>query len=179
MSVKINTKNSIFLCIDVQEKLVGMLENDSAAKKAEILVKAAKILKVKTVVTEQYPKGLGSTIPEVKENLPEKTKIIEKTDFNALDSKKVCKEIGLFTRNIFVFGIETHICVFQSALDLIGYQVFIVKDACASRNIEDHNVALNLLEAEGAKIITTEMVLFEMLKTSKHPDFKQIQALIK
>lgn len=179
MSIKINAQNSTFLCIDVQEKLVGMLEKDSAAKKAEILVKAAKILKVKTIVTEQYPKGLGSTIPEVKENLPEKTKIVEKTDFNALNSNEVCKEIGLFTRNVFVFGIETHICVFQTALALRGYQVFVVKDACASRNIEEHNTALNLLEKEGAKIITTEMVLFEMLKTSKHPDFKQIQALIK
>lgn len=179
MSIKINVKNSAFLFIDVQEKLVKMLPNDTAAKNAEILAKAAKILGVKSIVTEQYPKGLGSTIPDVKENLPDKTKIIEKTDFDATKTNKLYEEIGLFRRNVFIFGIETHICVYQTALALKGCDVFIVKDACASRNIEQHNTALNLLEKEDARIITTEMVLFELLKSSKHPNFKEIQALIK
>ena len=180
MTINITTENSAFLFIDIQEKLTAMLRKDKAAKKAEILAKTAKILNIKTVLTEQYPQGLGATIPQVKYCLPDSAKFFEKTSFNALDTEGVKEAIGDI-KNVFIFGIETHICVFQTALALLenGYNVFVVKDACASRETDEFKAGINLMEKEGAKIMTTEMVIFELLKSSKHPNFKEVQLLIK
>ena len=180
MTIDITNQNSAFLFIDIQEKLVAMLAKNKCAKKAEILAKTAKILGINTLLTEQYPKGLGSTIPEVKYCLPDNAKYFEKTSFNALETQGI-KESLEGTKNIFIFGIETHICVYQTAIALLqkGYNVFVIKDACASRESDEFKTGINLMEKEGAKIITTEMVIFEMLKTSKHPHFKEVQALIK
>lgn len=180
MTINIKTENSAFLFIDIQEKLTAMLRKDKAAKKAEILAKTAKILNIKTVLTEQYPQGLGATIPQVKYCLPDSAKFFEKTSFNALDTEGVKEAIGDI-KNVFIFGIETHICVFQTALALLenGYNVFVVKDACASRETDEFKAGINLMEKEGAKIMTTEIVIFELLKSSKHPNFKEVQLLIK
>ena len=180
MTIDINTENSAFLFIDVQEKLTAMLRKDKAAKKAEILAKTAKILNIKTVLTEQYPQGLGSTIPSVKYCLPDSAKTFEKTSFNALDTDGVKDALG-DVKNVFIFGIETHICVLQTALALLqnGYNVFVIKDACASRETDEFKAGINLMEKEGAKIMTTEIVVFELLKTAKHPNFKEVQLLIK
>ncbi len=180
MTIDITAQNSAFLFIDVQEKLVGMLRKDKAAKKSEILAKTAKILNIKTILTEQYPQGLGATIPTVKYNLPDSAKFFEKTSFNALLTDGVKEAIG-DVKNVFIFGIETHICVYQTALALLenGYNVFVVKDACASRETNEFKAGINLMEKEGAKILTTEMVIFELLKSSKHPNFKEVQFLIK
>ncbi len=180
MTIDITVQNSAFLFIDVQEKLVGMLRKDKAAKKSEILAKTAKILNIKTILTEQYPQGLGATIPTVKYNLPDSAKFFEKTSFNALLTDGVKEAIG-DVKNVFIFGIETHICVYQTALALLenGYNVFVVKDACASRETDEFKAGINLMEKEGAKILTTEMVIFELLKSSKHPNFKEVQFLIK
>lgn len=180
MTIDINTENSAFLFIDVQEKLTAMLRKDKAAQKAEILAKTAKILNIKTVLTEQYPQGLGSTIPSVKYCLPDSAKTFEKTSFNALDTDGVKDALG-DVKNVFIFGIETHICVLQTALALLqnGYNVFVIKDACASRETDEFKAGINLMEKEGAKIMTTEIVLFELLKTAKHPNFKEVQLLIK
>lgn len=182
MDYKIKEKNSAFLFIDVQEKLVQMLKPEIAekiTKNAEILAKAAKILGYKTFVTEQYPKGLGSTILPVKENLPENAQIFIKDTFDATDTDSVDDALCR-ADNIFIFGIETHICVLQTVLPLLKYhKVFVVKDACASRNSDDFEAGINLMEKEGARIITTEMLLFMLLKSSKHPNFKEVQALIK
>ena len=180
MTIDIKTENSAFLFIDIQEKLTAMLKKDKAAKKAEILAKTAKILDIKSVVTEQYPQGLGSTIPSVRYCLSDNAIFFEKTSFNALETAGLKEALG-DVKNVFIFGIETHICVFQTTLSLLecGYNVFVIKDACASRETDEFKAGINLMEKEGAKIITTEMVLFELLKTSKHPNFKEIQFLIK
>lgn len=183
MTININAENSVFLFIDVQEKLVTMLKDKigtNCAKKSEILAKTAKVLNIKTIVTEQYPKGLGTTLDIVKNNLPENTKYFEKTSFNALDTEGINEELKN-AKNIFVFGIETHICVYQTVINLLekNFNVFVIKDACASREKEEYKTSLNLMEKEGSKIITTEMVIFEMLKSSKNPHFKELQALIK
>lgn len=181
MTININTENSAFLFIDIQEKLVNMLDEKIAKnceKNSTILAKSSKILNIKTIITEQYPKGLGETIQTLKESLPEQTTFVEKTSFSAFEEiKNYLNE----KENIFVLGIETHICVFQTVISLLGknFDVYVVKDACASREKEEFKTAINLMEKEGAKIITTEMVVFEMLKTSSHPKFKEIQKLIK
>lgn len=180
MTIDITIENSAFLFIDVQEKLVGMLRKNKCAQKAEILARTAKILDVKTVLTEQYPAGLGSTIPGVKNNLGDNAKFFEKTSFNALLTDGVLDSIES-VKNIFIFGIETHICVYQTAIALLekGFNVFVIKDACASRETDEFKAGINLMEKEGAKIVTTEMVIFELLKSAKHPNFKEVQALIK
>ena len=177
--ININEKNSIFLFIDFQEKLINMLKKDNCLKKAQILAQLANKLEIKTIVTEQYPTGLGFTNESIKSYLSENSKFFEKKSFSAITNIELEKE--LTKPNIFVFGIETHICVFQTVLDLINknFNVFVIKDACASREKEEFKTSINLMEKEGAKIITTEMVVFEMLKTSSHPKFKEIQKLIK
>lgn len=180
MAIDIKVENSAFLFIDIQEKLVAMLIKNKCAKKAEILARTAKILGIKSIITEQYPQGLGSTIPDVKYSLPDSALFFEKTSFNALITEGLEQAVGN-VKNVFIFGIETHICVYQTAIALLekGYNVFVVKDACASRETDEFKAGINLMEKEGAKILTTEMVLFEMLKSSKNPFFKEVQALIK
>ncbi len=182
MFKKLESENSIFLIIDVQEKLVKMLEKDTIVKKATILSKVANILNIPTIVTEQYPKGLGSTIEGVKDSLPSNTSFIEKTSFSALNESQIAEKISSEgKKQIIICGIETHICVLQSAIDLInsGYEVFVVQDACASRNKYEFKLAIDRLKNSGAIITCVEMVLFELLKSAAHPNFKEIQALIK
>lgn len=180
MTINITTENSLFLFIDFQEKLINMLKKDICVNKAIILAKTANLLNIKTIITEQYPQGLGNTTNKIKENLPNNTLIFEKTDFCATNNEEINKEISN-KKNFFVFGIETHICVFQTVIDLLSknFNVFVIKDACASREKEEFKTSINLMEKEGAKIITTEMVIFELLKTSKHEKFKEVQKLIK
>lgn len=185
MTINITEENSIFLLIDIQEKLVNMLKEDiknQCEKNANILVNLSNLLNIETIITEQYPKGLGTTIEKIKNKTNKNTLFLEKTTFDALLTDDI-KELFEKTekKNIFVFGIETHICVFQTVLSLLNknFNVFVVKDACASRNKEQYKTSINLMEKEGAKIITSEMTLFCFLKSSKHEKFKELQALIK
>ena len=174
----INNEESMLLVIDVQDKLVNMLSDENVKKNSIKLAKACGILEIPTVITEQYPKGLGSTIEEIKEALPN-AEFIEKTSFSAFKEDEIKKFLS--QKQIIIYGIETHICVLQTALDLLkeGYEVFVVQDACGSRNEENKLAALRRLIHAGAQIVTTEMVIFELLETSKHHNFKEVQAIIK
>lgn len=170
-------ENSSVICIDIQEKLVNMVSNsDIIAQNTTKLMKAANILNVDTIITEQYPKGLGSTINSIKEIGDFKT--IEKTTFSALRTPEFHFDLK---KNIIIFGIETHICVYQTVLDLLdeGHNVYVVADCCASRAQLNYETSLELMRQMGARITSLEMVLFEFLKSSKHPNFKEIQSLIK
>lgn len=175
----LNQENSLILVIDVQEKLLNAVFNkDLLAKKAKIVVDAANILSLPIIVTEQYPKGLGETVDGIKNS----AKVFEKTAFNALSDPLLLSELKQSGKNqIIIFGIETHICVHQTVAALIeaGFDVTVVKDACGSRTEAEYLAALTCMEKNGAKIKTTEMVLFELLKSAKHPSFKEIQSLIK
>lgn len=179
----LNVEDTIILIIDVQEKLLNAVFNkETLLQKAEIFSKATKILNLPVIVTEQYPKGLGSTVFEVKNNLPKNTIYFEKTGFNALLDENLSSELeNKKYKNVIIFGIETHICVFQTIDALLekGYNVCVVADCSGSRNEIEHMQALNLFSNKGVSIKTTEMILFEFLKSSKHPCFKEIQTLIK
>lgn len=178
----LNIENSLLLIIDVQEKLVNTLDKDIIVKRTASLTNAAKILGIPILVTEQYPKGLGSTVSQVKQNLSENTKIFEKTSFSALKEPGFTEILKTYNKKqIVICGIETHICVHQTASDLIaeGYEVYIVKDACASRNKYEFKQGIERMQENGANISCLEIVLFEWLKNAKHPNFKEIQALIK
>lgn len=174
----INNQDSLLLIIDVQEKLVNMLQSSEVKDNAVKIAKACGILGIPTVITEQYPKGLGTTIQEIKDALPN-AEYVEKTTFSAFKEDELKKLLS--QKQVILFGIETHICVLQTAMDLLneGYEVFVVQNACGSRDEANKNAALRRLIHAGAQIVTTEMVLFELLEGSKHPNFKEVQALIK
>lgn len=182
MPKKLNATNSLLLMIDIQEKLVNMLNSDTIAKKASVLMQMANHLDIPTIITEQYPKGLGNTINIVKSNISTDTRIIEKTCFSAVQQEEFENIINSYDKKqILLCGIEMHICVLQTALDLIdkGFEVFIVKDACGSRNNDELELAIERLKQENAVIISVEMAVFELLGNSKHPKFKELQAFVK
>lgn len=178
----LNADNSLVLIIDIQERLVGALDKDIVVSKAVKMASAAKVLGIPVMITEQYPKGLGNTVPMLKEVLPADTLVVEKTSFNALLEDGMAEKIASYgKKQIVIFGIETHICVHQTAAALIeaGYDVYVIKDACASRNKYEFKQGIDIMQQNGAKISCVEIALFEWLKGAKNPKFKEIQALIK
>ena len=178
----INENDSLLLIIDVQEKLLNAVFNkDIVLKNSAIVAKTASILGIPTIITEQYPKGLGSTINEIQSVIEKTCSVHEKTSFSALKEEEINKALPKNKKQIVIFGIETHICVNQTIADLIeaGYEVFVVSDACGSRAESEYRAGLNRIKEHGAHIVTTEILLFEWLKSAKHPNFKEIQNLIK
>ena len=175
----INEDDALVLIIDIQEKLLNAVFNkDIVAKKSDIIAQTASILNLPVFVTEQYPQGLGDTVGNLKMN----AECFIKTAFNAVSDENLLEEIKKTGRKqIIVFGIETHICVHQTVSDLIKkcYEVTVISDACGSRSELEYKYGLENMKQNGAKIKTTEMVLFELLKTAKHHNFKEIQALVK
>ena len=175
-------ENSLLLIIDVQEKLVNSLDKDIIVKRVTNLAKSARLLDIPVVVTEQYPKGLGKTVETLSAAFAEDVPVFEKVTFNALEADGVLEKIKSYGRKqIVICGIETHICVHQTAAALLreGFEVYVVKDACASRNKYEFKQGIELMESNGAKVTCVEIVLFEWLKTAKNPHFKEIQTLIK
>lgn len=178
----LDTSNSVVIVIDLQEKLVNAVGKYSPTNKASKITKAASILNIPTIVTEQYPQGLGETVTELKESLGLDTNYIEKASFSACLTPDFVEHLtNLNRKQVVIFGIEAHICVYQTICDLLDedYEVYFVKDASASRNKYEFKTGVELIKQNGAKVTCTEIVLFEWLKTSKHPNFKEIQALIK
>ena len=179
----LNQDECVLLIIDIQEKLLNAVFNkEELEKNALIMTNAANILDIPTLLTEQYPKGLGETLKSIKNVLNNNTKFYEKITFSALDLdilKSDLKQLG--RKQVVVFGIETHICVNQTINALIdeGYDVTVIEDASGSRTEKQHIAGLNRIKENGAKSVTAEIALFEWLKTAKHPKFKEIQALIK
>ena len=173
--------NTTIICIDIQEKLVNMLQNSiQITENTEKLMKAASILNIDTIVTEQYPKGLGQTIESIK-NIKDFT-IVEKNTFSAIQTPEfVNKFNNLKNKNILIFGIETHICILQSVIDLLenSYNVFIIENCSSSRDVNNHKTALEVMKQKGAYVITLEIALFNLIKSSKHSKFREIQQLIK
>lgn len=178
----LNPDNTVFLMIDIQEKLVNMLKNSmEIVNNNAILAKSAKILGVPVLLTEQYPQGLGSTVLAVREYV-NPDNVYEKTSFSALGVESIRAALEQTDRKkVVLSGIESHICVYQTARELManGYEVFVVKNACASRSKKDYRTALELMRDYGAKLTCVETVLFELLGDANHPNFKEIQMFIK
>lgn len=182
MNNMLDKNESLLLIIDVQERLVSALDKRVVVTRAETLAKAAKILGIPTIATQQYPKGLGLILESVKQNLASDTPVFNKTSFSAVKEEGFLDVLKSFNKKqIVICGIETHVCVHQTAADLIaeGFDVYVVKDACASRNKYEFKQGIERMQGNGAKISCLEIVLFEWLRNAKHPNFKEIQALIK
>ena len=175
---------SSLVIIDVQEKLVSVMPKphkfiDNIIK----LQKAANILQVPMILSEQYPKGLGRTIDKIKKNTEENSIIIEKTSFSLRDKYETKYSINQQRmKQIIICGIEAHICVLQTAIEFANasVKVYVVQDAVSSRYEKDYLEALRRLDKHpNIQIVTCEMVLFEWLRSSDHPEFKTISQLIK
>lgn len=178
----LNEKDSLLLIIDIQDRLVNALAKDTIVDKAAKITAAANILEIPVLVSEQYPKGLGHTVLPVAEKLPAGTEITEKTSFSLLKEDGFLEKLKYYNKKqIIICGIETHICVYQTAAELIeaGFEVTVAKDICASRNKYEFEQGIEAMQASGAKISCLEIILFEWLRGAKHPKFKEVQALIK
>jgi nicotinamidase-related amidase len=175
---------SLLLVIDAQEKFrPGMPTMEEAIRRAAILGKTAGRLGVPLVVSEQYPKALGSTVAEIASTFPAGTPVVPKMAFSAFDEPAWAEAVRESKRNQFVIcGVETHVCIQQTAMDLLHNlegQVYLVEDAISSRKASDKEAGLRRLESHGAQRVTVEMVLFEWLRKAGTPEFKEIQALVK
>ena len=168
--------------VDIQGKLAQLMHGREALfKNIQILVQAAKILEIPILWCQQRPDALGPTVPEIAQHLTD-IEPINKAAFSCCGTEQFnaqLKELG--RHQVLLCGIETHVCIYQTAIDLLrqDFNVSIIADAVSSRTLENKQIALNLMAAEGAKISSTEMALFELLKTAEHPQFKQVAKLIK
>ncbi len=173
---------SLFLCIDVQERLYPHINSHERVLEGCMrMLQAASILEVPVVLSEQYPKGLGHTLAELRAALPRVEPLI-KSCFSCVDDDAIhtrIKELGL--TSVIVFGIETHVCVLQTVFDLLraGFRVCVVSDAVGSRFDTDKVVALQAMQQAGARISTSESIIFELCRDSASPLFKSISALVK
>jgi len=170
------------IVIDFQDKLfTHIAEKETLLENLEKLIKFMHITKIPIIVTEQYPKGLGSTVPEIK-NLISDFKPIEKLEFSCFGSqefKKALEKTG--KKTLILAGIETHICVTQTAIEGLenGYKIYVVEDATSSRTLQDKATAINRMRQNGATIVSTEMLIYEILKKAGTPEFKETLKLVK
>lgn len=178
----LETQDCCLVVIDVQGKLAQLVaDKESLFKNVRILIQAAKILDLPILWCQQVPEALGPTIPEIAELLTG-SEPINKATFSCCGQEQFNAELNAVGREqVLLCGIETHVCVYQTAMDLMeaGVDVTIVADAVSSRTEQNRQTALARLAAEGAHVSSTEMILFELLKTAKHPHFKDIARLVK
>jgi nicotinamidase-related amidase len=180
---KANCALSQLVIVDMQVKLAPAMPEDvmqSVIKNCAILAQAANILAVPIIATEQYPQGLGETLPEIKQHLPN-LKPITKTAFSACGEPKFNQQLQRENSHIILVGMEAHICVLQTALDLLqaAKTVFVVEDAILSRAPANKANAIERMRAAGCVITNTESVLFEWLGNANHDAFKTLSKLIR
>ena len=178
----IRRNQSTLFVVDEQARLApAMFSRDQAVANTAILIRAATRLGVPVLASEQYPKGLGPTVPEIAALLPAGA-IAEKLHFScASDPGIVARVAELGRKQIIVAGMEAHVCVLQTALGLKerGYPVYVVADATSSRRPESHALAMDRLRLAGIPVVNTEMVVFEWLEQAGTAEFKELSALIK
>lgn len=176
-------ENTVLAVIDIQERLAAAMPNFAGLLgPIRRMIRAADALGVATIVTEQYPDGLGPTVPEVADCLPGTSARIEKTTFSCWGTPQFAESANRWSpRNVILVGMETHVCVEQTALDALtrGLRVFVPVDAVASRHDIDRETSLDRMMASGAVVTTVEAVVFALLRHSRHPAFRTISALFK
>jgi nicotinamidase-related amidase len=180
--MRILKDRTIALMIDFQERLFPFIhENEKLLKNVPILVRGLRALGISIFVTEQYVKGLGPTVVPIVDALGN-TPRIEKMSFSCCDEPRLMEGIAVTGKeNIIIAGIESHVCVMQTVIDLIrnGYHPIVVEDCVSSRKENDKQIAIERMRKEGAIITTYESILFELLRFSGTEQFKTISKLIK
>lgn len=182
IKMRITKEDSFGLIIDIQEKLIPHIDkNEELAKNTAILINGLKILDLPILMTEQYRKGLGATIPQIIELLGNSLSF-EKSAFSCCDDESISGAIsGLNKKYAIIAGIEAHICVLQTVIDLqeSGIQTVVVYDCISSRKESDKLIAIERMQSEGAIITSYESVLFELARISGTDAFKKISKLVK
>jgi nicotinamidase-related amidase len=174
--------DTILVVVDVQGKLATLMhEREMLFKNLSRLIEGAQVMGVPILLTEQYPKGLGETAPELKALMPN-IKPIEKLSFSCMGEEAFVDALDDLEREqVLVAGIESHICVYQTVSDMLaeGFEVHCVADAISSRTKENREIGLARMKEDGAILTSTEMCLFELLKVAGTSTFKTISALVK
>lgn len=180
---RLTPETTLLLVIDMQERLQPLIADDANVRKqAAALAEGARLLGVPVFVTEQYPKGLGATVPELRAAVEASGGVLEKTAFSCGADESIAARITAAARpNIVLAGVEAHICVLQTALDLTdaGFSVFLAEDAIGSRSLANKESGIARARRHGAEPANVEMVLFELMRGKDHPQFKAVQQLIK
>ena len=181
----LDRERTALVVIDVQERLFPAMDADhreEVMRNIKVLTATARRLNLDTLVTEQYPKGLGHTLQEVKDALPAGVQPVEKVAFSCLGVDAFRGRLSATgARQLLLAGIEAHVCVLMSALDLLaeGYAVHIVADAVTSRTQANWRLAMAQLRQAGAVVTTTETVLFQLLRQADTDDFRELARLIR
>lgn len=179
----LDRNKTALVVVDLQEAFRSVISDfPMIASKASIAVRGFQILNLPVFITEQYPKGLGRTAEEVLINLPADFEVIEKTSFSSCGSQAFVEKLkSANISQVVLCGLETHICVNQTAHSLLNreFEVHLLTDAVGSRFTNDKKTALKKMFQNGVTPATVEMSLFELLKDAKHEQFKEIQNLIK
>ena len=172
--------DTALLVVDVQEKLIpSIIDHERLVWNVRRLVDGAKILGIPVVATEQYPKGLGATVRQVAERLGD---VPSKLSFSCCGCAGIFEDLeGRGIRKILVSGIEAHVCVQQTVLDLLGagWRVYVAVDAVGSRSEVDYRIAISRMDSAGAILTTTEAALFEWCEVAGTPQFKEISRLVR
>lgn len=181
---KIATTEALWMLIDVQTRLCDVMPTEAMAtvvNNIQRLIQGAQLLNIPLWVTEQYPEKLGETLPALQSLLPDYTPRMAKLSFSAWHETAFQESSVSVAPQVVLFGLETHICVLQTALDTLaaGKQVFIVEDAVISRSEANRQNAIERLRAAGCIITNTESMLFEPMQGATHAQFKAVSALIR
>ena len=178
----LTVEDTALVIIDIQEKLFRVMHGkEELSANVSRLIKGINTLDIPVVVTEQNPAGLGLTIHAISSLLPGMDPVT-KFDFSCCKEEAFLKKLEELKRNhLLLIGIETHICIYQTAIDLsdMGYEVQVITDCVSSRTPANREAAITRLGFEGIMPSTTEMILFELLGTAKHDKFKEISSIIK
>lgn len=181
-SYRLNREDAVLVVIDFQERLLpAMKDHEELEESVCKLINGIRTLDVPVLVTQQYTKGLGPTVPDIAEALGDFSPI-EKTDFSATGELCFLEALNKTGKSsIILCGIEAHVCVAQTALILLelGYDIFLVEDAVSSRSKSDKKTAINRMIQAGARPVTVEAVLFELLGSAKAAEFKEISRIVK
>lgn len=173
----IEARRSLLLLVDLQTRLYAATAPSSANFLARIalLARAAAALEIPVVVTRQYPQGLGPLVPELAAALPDTLHPLDKMTFSCCADQAIANTLDGDRDQIVVAGIETHVCVLQTAFDLQERKrhVFVLADACASRSRDDHEQALARMSREGVTATSVESAIFEWLRAATHPRFRE------
>ena len=179
-----NAADPVIIAVDLQERLMPSVYNtDEVTARAKVLLAGAAVIGVPVIATEQYPKGLGNTIPAIAETfVPEKSCVVAKTSFSVFGEEKFQEALSQMRPHSLIFcGMETHVCVLHSVFDALeaGYPVIIAADAVSSRKESEKLLALETARQAGAWVLSTESILFALLKNSLNPAFKAVSKLIR
>jgi len=178
----ISKDRAVLVIIDVQERLFPhMAEKERLLRNLEKLIRFADIMKIPILLTEQYSKGLGKTIPEIRKIIPQ-IQPIEKVEFSCMESGKFKESLTkLGAETLIITGIEAHICIAQTAIEALdaGFKVCVVSDAVSSRSLDDKAISLERLRHHGIAVASTEMLMYELLKKAGTLEFKKALELVK